>query len=87
VTYIKPTKRKNILSVCFFVVVENNKCEYIVNDNKMSTKKILFVLSSHAQFPNGHPTGWYLPEVYFKIFNFLKLILCYVNRQLIHIMY
>ncbi|CAF1303829.1 unnamed protein product [Adineta ricciae] len=28
----------------------------------MSTKKILFILSSHGQFPNGHPTGWYLPE-------------------------
>jgi hypothetical protein len=29
----------------------------------MSTKKILFVLTSHGQFPDGHPTGWYLPEV------------------------
>lgn len=28
-----------------------------------SSKKVLFVLSSHGQFPNGHPTGWYLPEV------------------------
>ncbi|CAF1096687.1 unnamed protein product [Rotaria magnacalcarata] len=25
-------------------------------------KKILFVLTSHDKFPNGHPTGWYLPE-------------------------
>jgi hypothetical protein len=28
----------------------------------MSTKSILFVLSSHPTFLNGHPTGWYLPE-------------------------
>jgi len=28
----------------------------------MSTKKILFVLSSNGQFLDGRPTGWYLPE-------------------------
>ncbi|CAF3440740.1 unnamed protein product, partial [Rotaria sp. Silwood2] len=28
----------------------------------MSTKKLLFVLTSHDKLLNGHPTGWYLPE-------------------------
>ena len=28
----------------------------------MSTKKVLFVLTSHGAFPDGKPTGWYLPE-------------------------
>ncbi|CAF0884019.1 unnamed protein product [Rotaria sp. Silwood1] len=28
----------------------------------MTTKKILFVLTSHDKLLNGHPTGWYLPE-------------------------
>jgi hypothetical protein len=52
----------------------------------MSTKKILFVLSSCDQFPNGHPTGWYLPEACSQIFNLYKN-LNEMSRLLIHIMY
>ncbi|CAF4186833.1 unnamed protein product [Rotaria magnacalcarata] len=29
---------------------------------QQTTQKILFVLTSHDIFPNGHPTGWCLPE-------------------------
>jgi hypothetical protein len=51
------TQRRNDFSVRFF------------NKKVMPSKKILFVLTSHDQFGNGDPTGWYLPEV--KIFVFL----------------
>lgn len=36
----------------------------------MTNEKILFVLTSHDKLLNGHPTGWYLPEVILILYSF-----------------
>jgi hypothetical protein len=50
----------------------------------MAAKKILFVLTSHDKLLNGHPTGWYLPEVGYKIFDFHNKF-CRISRLPIRI--
>jgi hypothetical protein len=53
---VEAIKRKYNLFILFIV-------QSISTKKEMATKKVLFVLTSHGTFPDGHPTGWYLPEV------------------------
>lgn len=76
--HVKERKKEISCELFFFLVKRENLIP-------MSAKKILFVLTSHDKLLNGHPTGWYLPEVGFTTFDSTQNV--YLTfRQRIHIM-
>jgi hypothetical protein len=65
------TRKEKKLLFFVFLFYKIKRASTLLSIIKMSREKILFVLTSHGQFPNGHPTGWYLPEGFFiKRFDF-----------------
>ncbi len=89
---VLPSPNTQLYNGEFYLVIYKKKEKYFLSyfvslqKIQMSSKKILFVLTSHDKLLNGQPTGWFLPEVSLKILDFYNHF-CYINRLHVHIMY